>query len=141
MPRERQFEDTDNALITDDPTHPAYLDALAVALDGAHKGKMQEDNYRVRYRTNGWDIFHFGYRNRKVTSAENIQKNAYAEIVVKGAHGNTRVHFSQEDSFHILNAVREKDRSMRLFFKPKRLENKKTPLKTDQNAETPTCPF
>lgn len=137
----REIEDAKTGLFVKDPKHPAYQDALRVALNHAHKGSAPDDYYQARYQRNGWDIFHFGFTNHRTDSPEKMIKTGYAEIVVNGAHGYTRVYFNHKDSFDILKAVREKGGNLQYFFKTLRKERLAADRKTQDHGAKIVCPF
>lgn len=138
--KERVFEDPKNRLIVTEPDHPAYQDALHVALFHAYKGEQQGDYYRARYRKNGWDIFYFGFNNEHLNSPSRVFKNGYAEIVVDGAHGNTRVLFNQSDTLKILNAVKRDGGKLSVLFKTNQRTDSLT-HKEEQTHAPISCPF
>lgn len=137
----RHVDDSSTALFVKDPNHPAYQDALTAAVQNACKGQTLDDYYQARYLGNGWDIFHFGFRNQNATAPGELVKKAYAEIVVNGAHGYTRVQFNAYDSFTILSEVRKKGDNLFYFFKQLRQEKRDAEKETTEEKAVFNCPF
>jgi hypothetical protein len=89
---------------------------LEVILMNANRFDKNADYCQLRdSQNNGWDIFYFGfgYQERKAI------KNCYAQLIVNGAHAESRVYFTKEDTQKILDSIgdiKDPNISMTIYF-------------------------
>lgn len=80
-----------------------YRLLLKMVLSQADSFDLRHDYCQIRDdENNGWDVFYFGFANDK-----SFTKNCYVQSVNNGAHGETRIYFTEDDSKMIVNKIKE----------------------------------
>ena len=73
-----------------------------MVLLNADKFNVHDDYCKLRDdRNDGWDVFYFGSANK-----EKFTKLCYVRSVNRGAHGEHRIYFTEEDSIKIMAIVK-----------------------------------